>query len=50
MFNVICWQMVCGLVYGVQHHFYQYFSYIVAVSFTGRGNLVKTTDPSQVTD
>jgi len=24
--------------YGVQHHFQQYFSYIVAVSFIGGGN------------
>ena len=27
-----------GLVYGVQLHFQQYFSYIVAVSFIGGGN------------
>ena len=26
------------LVYGVQRHFQQYFSYIVAVSFIGGGN------------
>ena len=32
-----------------QCHFLQCFSYIVAVSFTGRGNW-KTTDLSQVTD
>jgi hypothetical protein len=25
------------LVYGVQHHFQQYFSYIVAVNFIGGG-------------
>ena len=24
--------------YGVKHHFQQYFSYIVAASFTGGGN------------
>ena len=27
-----------GLGYGVKRHFQQYFSYIVAVSFTGGGN------------
>jgi hypothetical protein len=27
------------LGYGVQHHLQQYFSYIVAVSFIGGGNL-----------
>ena len=27
-----------GLVYGVQHHFQQYLSYIVVVSFIGGGN------------
>ena len=27
-----------GLVYGVQRHFQQYFSYIVVVSFIGGGN------------
>jgi len=26
------------LVYGAKHHFQQYFSYIVAVSFIGGGN------------
>ena len=26
------------MVYGVQRHFQQYFSHIVAVSFTGGGN------------
>ena len=30
--------MVRGKGYGVQHHFQQYFSYIVAVSFIGSGN------------
>ena len=44
-----------GLVwfYGAQHHFQQYFSYIVAVSFIGGGNRNtqrKTTDLLQVTD
>ena len=27
-----------GWVYGVERHFQQYFSYIVAVSFIGEGN------------
>jgi len=39
--------------YGVKWHFQQYFSYIVAVSFSGGGNRrtrKKTTDLSQVTD
>jgi len=31
-----------GLVYGVLRHFQQYFSYIVAVSFTGGGNWRKS--------
>ena len=31
-----------GLVYGVQHHFQQYFSYIMVVSFTGAGNQIQT--------
>ena len=42
-----------GLVYGVYHHFQQYFSYTVTVSFIGGGNWStrrKTTDLSQVTD
>ena len=39
-----------GLVYGVYHHFQQYFSYIVAVSFISGGNRSKTTNLSQVTD
>jgi len=38
------------LVYGAYRHFQQYFSYIVAISFIGGGNLEKTTDQSQVTD
>jgi len=41
------------LVYGVQCHFPQYFSYIVTVSFIGGGNREyqeKTTDLPQVTD
>ena len=29
-----------GVGYCVLHHFQQYFSYIVAVSFLGGGNLV----------
>jgi hypothetical protein len=29
------------MVYGFQRHFQQYFSYIVAVSFIGEGNLRK---------
>ena len=39
-------------VYGVEHNFQQYFSYIVVVSFIGGGKeyLEKTTDLSQVTD
>ena len=32
----IFWQVLGG--YGVQHHFQQYFSYIMAVSFIGGGN------------
>jgi len=41
-----------GLVYGVERHFQQYFSYIVAVSFIGGRNEYswKTTDMFQVTD
>ena len=35
--NVHPW-MVYGLVYGVECHFQQYFSYIRAVSFFGEGN------------
>jgi hypothetical protein len=31
-------------VYGVQRHFQQYFSYIVAVSFIGGENLSQVTD------
>jgi hypothetical protein len=42
------------LVYGVLCHYQQYFSYILAVSFTvsfiGGGNPEKTTDLPQVTD
>jgi len=30
--------MVDWLVYGVERHFQQYFSYIVVVSFIGGGN------------
>jgi hypothetical protein len=30
-----------GLVYGVERHIQQYFSYIVAVSFIGGGNREK---------
>jgi hypothetical protein len=40
-------------VYGVKHHFQQYFSYIIEVSFIGGGNQStrrKFTDLSQVTD
>jgi hypothetical protein len=37
-----------GWGYGVYYHFQQYFSYIMAVSFIGGGNL--STDLSQVTD
>jgi hypothetical protein len=40
------------LAYGVYHHFQQYISYIVAVSFIGGKKQeypVKTTDMSQVT-
>ena len=36
--------------YGAQHHFQQYFSYIVAVSFIVGENLEKTNDLPQVTD
>ena len=32
------------LGYGVQRHFQQYFSYIVAVSFIGGENLSQVTD------
>jgi hypothetical protein len=42
-----------GEGYGVQYHFQQYFSYIVAVSFIGGGNQStqkKRTDQPQVTD
>ena len=35
---------------GVYRHFQQYFSYIMAVSFIGRGNPEKTIDLSQMTD
>ena len=35
-------------MYGVQRHFQQYLSYIVAVSFIGRGNPEKSTDLPQV--
>jgi hypothetical protein len=38
--------LVLGLVYCVQRHFQQYFSYIVAVSFIDGGNPEKTTDLS----
>jgi hypothetical protein len=41
------------LVYCAQHHFLQYFSYIVAVSLIGGGNKgypEKTIDLPQVTD
>ena len=41
------------LTCGVEHHFQQYFSYIMAVSFIGGGNQStrgKTTDLSQVAD
>jgi hypothetical protein len=34
-----------GLTYGVKHHFQQYFSYIVAVSFIGEGNQRSRTKP-----
>jgi len=33
---------VLGLVYGVQRYFQQYFSYIVAVGFSGGGNRWKS--------
>ena len=36
--------------YGVQRHFQQYVSYIVAISFIGGRYPQKTTDLSQVTD
>ena len=39
-----------GWGYWVLHHFQQYFSYIVAVSFIDGGNQRKTTDLPQVTD
>jgi hypothetical protein len=32
------------VVYGVLHHFQQYFSYIVVISFIGGGNPEKVTD------
>jgi hypothetical protein len=35
--NIILFKFVC-LFDGVKHHFQQYFSYIVAVSFIGGGN------------
>jgi hypothetical protein len=35
-FSYIKWSGL-GLVYGVLHHFQQYFSYTVAVSFNGGG-------------
>ena len=31
-------QLKWGQGYGIKHHFQQYFSYIVAVSFIGGGN------------
>jgi hypothetical protein len=34
-----------GLTYGVKHHFQQYFSYILAVSFIGEGNQRSRTKP-----
>jgi hypothetical protein len=45
--------MIWWLVYGVLHHFQQYFSYLVEVSFIGGGKLEypeKNTDLSQVTN
>ena len=36
-FSVRSLQLI-GFVYGVQHHFQQYFSYIVVVSFVDGGN------------
>ena len=42
-----------GLCFGVQHHFQQYFSYIVAISFIVEGNLNARRKPltlPQVTD
>jgi hypothetical protein len=44
--------LIYGLVYFAQHHFQQYFSDIVAVSFIGGGNEYpeKTTYLQQVTD
>ena len=38
--------------YGVKHHFHQYFSYIVVVSFIGEETGVpeENHQPSQVTD
>jgi len=45
--SVMCmlYQKVGG-GYGVQHHFQQYFSYIMVVSFIGRGNLSTWRKPS----
>jgi hypothetical protein len=45
----LCEVLVC-LFDGVERHFQQYFSYIVAVSFIVGRKPEKTTDPSQVTD
>ena len=36
LINIV--RLKVGLVYGVSHHFQQYFSYIVTVSFIGGGN------------
>ena len=37
-----CWILFCPKLkegeYGVEHHFQQYFSYLMAVSFIGGGN------------
>jgi len=35
-----------GLVYGVEHHFQQYFSYTLAVSFIGGRNRSTRWKPS----
>jgi hypothetical protein len=45
--------LICEGVYGVERHFQQYFSYIVAVSFVGGEKpeyLENITDLPQVTD
>jgi hypothetical protein len=34
-----------GLAYGVEHHFQQYFNYIVMVSFNGGGNHQPVASP-----